>query len=378
MKTYAMFMASVCGLLCAAGKDAQQQPVRQGQPLNDSYQAAYNLPAAIAVSHKIQHPYFVDWTYSVMAAVTYKYINEEGLRLAYNAANTGLASPLVSQAIFPDFSYQPGFKAGLQWIHKDQFVYDITYTWTHINDKTSFSAQGLSTALADGTTGTVGYVPSPWFLASTIDSAYGALNAAWSLTLNTLDLTVGRPFYRGKNVVLSPRGGLEFVFIEQSLLLTLTEDATFAPLDAQLNSVTTAKSWSVGPVCGGSAKHMLPYGFYATGGGSFGLAYTSYTTLTHSEDVSGSLSFPYQSSFGPETYHAVRPNANMDFGLGWSTYIVGNTCFFDMALTYEFSVYWAQNMLTKLVNDYYQLENLNSAPQDLFTQGLSVMFAVTF
>ncbi len=403
MKKHMILMASLCtfSTLCADGAKNNVPVVpRQGEILSDTAPSAYNMPAAIAVGHKMKDMSMGmdDMSFFVDAAFTYWYISQEGMRVATNAVLNGTSShrSVSGEGFFPNFKYQPGFKVALGMIAYDEWQYTAGYTWTHTNIHTHGvgSASSESSIPANTTTtaaGTPVFIVDDWFFGlvpGTADTvAASSLSSKWNLTMNIVDLTGGRPFYQGKSFVVSPFGGLELAFISQHMNVHLTEiSSQVSAIPSQpIESKTRSNSWGVGPTAGCQTMHLLPWDFYATGKGAFALLYTTYTTLKHTEDQTATTYNPGPYEFHYHNYHAMRPSASMELGLGWGSYLADGACYLDFSATYEFAVYWAQNMIRKLVDDYQSIGfgdlvgyNQSAPAADLFTQGLTVTGTINF
>ncbi len=385
MKKTAIATLFFCSLyLCA---DAPPPPSRHGEVLDGNYAPAYNAPSAVAVSHKVDGMGMSNLSFFADLAFTYWYLSEEGLKIASNGVlNTAtLAYPIKAHTFYPAFQYEPGFKIGVGMIDKDEWQYRVGYTWAH----THVGANKLNSTpggdLPAGTTtiaaGAAVFVSDDWFLQGSSGGqalAASSISSHWNLTMNIVDITGGRPYYQGKRLILSPCGGLELAFISQEMEVALSEFSAQIPLPSPqpIESHTNSQSWGIGPTAGCESKLLLPWDLYLEGKGAFSLLYTTYTTLKHSEDAAATNFNPGHYKLSHNNYHAMRPSASMELGLGWGRYLGNSCCYADLAFTYEFSIYWAQNMMRKLLDDF--LTGTAPAAADLFTQGLSITGSFNF
>ncbi len=385
MQKITLLLTSSCLLSLSA------EPVNpvayQGNVVHDDYLPAYNAPAAIAVTHKIEQAGMSNLSFFADASFTYWYISEEGLKIASNSVLNGslLSFPINSHTYFPSFQYQPGFKLGLGLINHDEWQYQIDYTWarshvgaSNLNHTSGGNIPAGSTTVA---TGTAVFISDDWFLqGSSLGQALAAnsISSHWTVNMNIVDFTAGRPFYQGKRLIISPSGGLELAFISQNMNVSLYElVGQFSSLPAQpIESRTSSHSWGIGPTAGCESRYLLPWNLYLNGKGSFSLLYTTYTTLKHSEDAASTAFNPGPYTLSQNNYHAMRPNSSLELGLGFGKYFCNNRCYFNLSCTYEFSIYWAQNMMRKLLDDY--LTGTSPAAADLFTQGLSINTSINF
>ncbi len=380
MKSRFFLMFCAMGLSLYANDDRCECPPMQGEILSDQYCPAYNKEAAIAVKHKLQRS-LGDATFFFDVSFTYWYISQEGLRLATNGVLNGsnLLSAVNTTAYFPSFSYEPGFKFGIGGVVCDEWQYRGEYTWVHTNVKGGNQSLPVNETTPAGSTivssGASVFSLDDWFLqGSSLGQAIAASSIAshWTLNMNLVDLTVGRPYYQGRDLTISPFSGLEIAVISQKLNLSLTEPAgQFSGLPYQpISSQTSYNSWGIGPTVGFNGSYLLPGHFRLEGNGAFNLLYTTYTTIEHSEDPASVLfnNGPYTVQY--TDYRAVRPNASLELGLGWGQYMQDGDTHIDLSATYEFAVYWAQNMMRKLLDD--TLTGTSPATGDLFTQGLTL------
>ncbi len=375
-------------LISLEGLNQNEVPTNtQGEVLTQSYSPSYNAQGAIAISHKFNNKWLSEDSFFADASFTYWYLSEEGLKIATNAVLNGstLNYSTNTHSHFPTFNYQPGFKVGIGSIYANEWVSRIEYTWASASSDgkgmTSSPGGNLPAGSSTVSSGSPVFVVDDWFLQGSSSGqalAASSISSNWKLHMNIVDITCGRPWYQGKNVIISPMGGLELAFISQQMNVALTEvPLQLSPLPFQpIHSRNKLNSWAVGFIGGGECKTLLPWNLYLQGSGSISLLYTTYTTIKHSEDIA-STAFnpgPYKASY--KNYHAVRPNAIVDMGLGWGKYFCHNACYVDLSANYEFSIYWAQNMMRKLLDDV--LTGTSAAPADLFIQGLTITGSLHF
>lgn len=341
----------------------------------------YNSPAAIQIPHNSNWSFFAD------ASFTYWYLAQEGLEIATNGVLNGInLSPAIeTSAYFPSFKYKPGFKVGIGTICPHDWEYRADYTWIHSNISTSGLQAANGGNLPAGSTtlssGTSVFVVNGWFVQSSTAGqslAGSSMSADWTLHMNVIDVTGGRPFYQGETLTISPRGGLEATIITQSLDVGLTEiSPQVSNLPSQpIYSYNSSHSWGIGFVGGGTSTQFLPKSFYLEETAKFALLYTTYTSVKHKEDVASTAfnSGPYTLNY--DNYYALRPNASLDLGLGWGRYLKQNTVHVDLRLSYEFAIYWGQNMMRTLLDS--MITGTGAASNNLFTQGGTFTAMVNF
>lgn len=105
------------------------------------------------------------------------------------------------------------------------------------------------------------------------------------------------------------------------------------------------------------------------GDGGIGILFTQYTTLFHEEDAAEAGAVPSVFSISYPNYNCVRPMANLGLGLGWGRYLKCGRYHFDLAADYDFNVFWDQNMMRTVADDFtFGIPSTN----DLFLHGLTL------
>lgn len=377
-------IASLSGFSAQCGNECKEarvpkrgkKPVactqEQGEPLT-CYQAAYSAPASINVNNS-GLAFFAD------VAFTYWYAGEEGMKIASNGVGSDgiYYFAMNTETLTQSFDYKPGFKVGFGFIGDHEWVYRADYTWFRgTNSFVSNTRDGTvpTAGTVAASTGTNLWVVDDWFLEGTASGqalSGPKVSSRWKLALDLIDATAGRPFYQAKSLIVSPFAGLRAALIRQSMTVELTElSDLFAEIPAQpIESRNHSNSWAIGPRVGCNGEYLLGCGFRFEGDFAGSLLYTKYTSIKHSED-SASLGFnpgPYK--FSMDNYSALRPCAELGLGLGWGTYSSNNGYHFDISASYDFMIFWSQNMMRKLLDD--TLTGTSPSAADLFLHGLTL------
>lgn len=378
--------------LCSEEKQGEQQcksyDQAQGEPL-ECRNPAYNAPAAINTGHKVE-----DTNFFIDAAFTYWFAGEDGLKVAstgvYSSGTGAFYFAQNTKTLNQSFDYKPGFKVGLGIIGSHEWVFQAEYTWFR-GTNTKHSSSLSATALVP-TAGTVAapnginvWVVDDWFLQGTglgQALAGSSVSSSWRLAMDIADAVVGRPFYQGKCVTISPFAGLRSAWIRQKMNVKLTEAASLfngtalpvvsAPLQP-IESRNKSHSWSIGPRVGLDGQLLLPRGFRFEGNFAASLLFTQYD-IHHSEDI-GSTAF----NLGPYTanvrnYNCLRPEADLGLGIGWGKYIYGRDYHIDFSADYDFMYFWGQNVMRQSLDN--TLTGTGPAAGDLYLHGLT--FTVRF
>lgn len=308
---------------------------------------------------------------------TYWNVSEEGLDLANssmfvsNGPSTGSLSSFTSNgtSLFQEGGYTPGFKAGFGG-SLGNWTLSSEYTWVRQFTKTNESAPTASPDL-----GTSIWIPNNWFEQLTaLGQAIVATNISsdWKVSLDLADLSIGRPYYQGKTVTLSPFFGLRAAWIRQKLNININIPPEALPVGSSLQSSSNnlSRSWALGPRAGLGASLLFPKGFRLEGDLAASLLFTQYTKVYHSENVASLNSNPSILSESLSNYNCLRPIAEFGAGFGWGSYLGGQKYHFDLFASYDFMYFWDQNMMRKMMDQ--TLIGSGSTASDLNIHGLTI------
>lgn len=355
-----------------------QECMGRAEPL-ERCNAGYNAPATIDVRPKwgsCSHDATVFFDLSFL----YWYAGEEGLALAETGALSGgtIYYAENTHTLFPSFDYKPGFKVGAGLTLDHEWTVFAEYTWFRGTDKTT-SDLALGTINTAGTaaalTGTNVWVVNDWFLQGTSSAqalAGSLVSSKWQLAMDLIDALLSRPFYEAKRLIISPFGGLQVALIRQWMDVYLTENGTLfpgvTPIEP-LHSYNHSSSWGIGPKMGLKGEYLMPKNFRVQGDLAASLLYTSYD-VTHKEDRASTAfnAGPFTASYSD--YTALRTALELGLGLGWGSYLYGNSYHIDFSAQYDFLIFWSQNMMRKLLDD--TLTGTGPSAADLYLHGLTI------
>lgn len=336
---------------------------------NCCIQSAYNEPANFLLSP-------CPWDFWVDASFTYWTAYEEGLVLAISDSNVSslpTSTPLQRVALFQDTKWEPGFKIGLGLdLGHDDWSAFAEYTWFRSRTTTSETAPS---GLPPGST-TPSWVPTNYGIENEIARiTVRALSSVWRLNMDVLDVGLTRPYYQGTHLIVAPLAGVRAAWIRQNLRIHPTPFITSA-FGVNTNAVfhNKSQSWAVGPRGGLQGKWHLGYGFRIEGDMTASILFTQYTTVASSADAVNDGNRPYALSY--TNYNTFRFNNDMNVGLGWGDYFSCRNYHFDLLASYDFQIFWNQNMMRKLVD---QFQTYSDAPaQNLYLQGLTLRAQLDF
>ncbi len=333
--------------------------------------AAYNFPAAYKMDDQC-------WDLFITASYIYWEAFEDTLPTGFQLDNTlplpaAAAGGVERELLLIDPEYQSGFKVGLGWTAPsfDNWQVYAEYTWYHpSSDDDEDNDCGCET-------NTLVVYPN----CNPCEDLYvSTLHSKWKLDVDLADLSLQRPFYLGKRLVINPFFGLRGAWIKQKFNVTYDDALTAGGVvetGVDYSTSLHSKSWGVGPRVGMEGSWLLWGGLRIIGNASGSILYTSYTTISMTSDVP-SAGLPGAAPLTTantwkyhKKYDALRANAELDTGLGWGMYLgCDNDFHIDLAATYDFHVFWNQNMMEDLQNQ--SLHHVAAAPGNLYLHGLTI------
>ncbi|MEI8300714.1 MAG: Lpg1974 family pore-forming outer membrane protein [Chlamydiota bacterium] len=314
----------------------------------------------------------------VTASFLYYYATEGGMDLAKSAAtvlNRFLvnASTSNSRILTQDFAFKPGFKVGVGFGY-DQSFFSMDYTWIRQTTHTNANAPSPGSGFPEGTTGS--WVMNNWFEQIATESrqtvAATNINSEWQLGVDIGDLLITRAFYQGRDVVVQPFLGLRGAWIRQRMNVTITPPIGIftGTVSSTITSKNTSNSWAIGPRAGIDASYLLGMGIRLEGGVAGSLLVTQYPHVRHEENVATLTVTPSTLATEIKNYNCVRPEVDLNIGLGWGRYLSQGRYHFDLAVDYDFIAFFEQNMIRKLLDE--TIAGTGAAASNLYFQGLNI------
>jgi hypothetical protein len=309
--------------------------------------------------------------YFITADFLYWEAMQDGMDLVMDHTNQ-IASFLETsseQIKFENFSYKPAFKVGVGRTYAyDGWTAYAQYTWYHHTFSTSYSGPSPTPSLDNFLTAQYGDADTH----PDGDFAATAYSSKWKLGIDIGDISVQRPSYIGTYLVLTPSLGVRGALIQQRLNGN-SDNFDLAFLPSERTGRYKVRSWAVGPRVGLASSWLMGCGFRFIGNGYASLLFTSYThaRVNFTDDTTADVHRKYRGN-----YNALRAMTELDLGLGWGDYFCDQTYHFDLALTYDFNVFWNQNMMRHLSNQFNRV--LVDSPGNLYLHGLTVEARLDF
>lgn len=342
---------------------------RPDQVLPDCYPPLFNAPASVEVCN--------GWDLFAESSFIYWHVSQDYMdagRSAQFAPGGPVAAPNAHN-FYPEFSYQPGFKAGVGIENVfDHWMAYFEYTWLHQDQKHSTGNAPSSVAAGQKI-----WVPNDWFnTLATLSTAQQAaqINTHWKMHLDQFNLLFELPFYEAPKGVIYHFSGFRSFWIRQTYTIEalLAEDLTSPPVVSHNES----RSWSIGPMVGIAGHSIQWWGFRLEGQTKFSLLYTRYTKLHHEENDQGfGTAAAIAGSMAP--YSALRPVSEIGFGAGWGSYFYQDRLHIDIAARYDFNILWNQNMMRQTAGSLGDRDvGYANAAGHLYLHGLTLDCCLNF
>lgn len=362
IKTLAIAAILSSNSMFAQGKSpSTQQPCVQLEPFCDQGHAAepYHMMKGFNAPSRIDT---YDYDLFFGASFIYWQANQEGMAYAienYTPANNRIFPNADAQWVNIDFPFSPGFRisAGYGMDYGDWAVMG-EYTRLHQLTSDSASAENIQNG---------GNLPPQWLSAAnqiTLGANFQptSIDATWKFNLDVFDFHLNRASYVGNRLSFTPHFGGRLLWINQRYKLDYTDSINQAFFRVNVQS----GSWAVGARAGLDTMWYAGCGFRVIGNVSSSLLYTGYKA----KHFEGTLVDTNNDYIVSTKDFALKPNLELDLGLGWGSYLYGSCYHVDFSATYDFQVFWAQNYMFWL-----QQESINRFVRnggDLFLQGLTI------
>lgn len=323
--------------------------------------SAYNEPADYELSP-------CPWDLWLDASFTYWTVYQEGMALAqldatYTGAPVGVQQD--KPVLFQDTAWKPGFKVGLGMdFDHDHWSGYAEYTWFRSTTRTSANPPSVP----QGVTNPVWNVAS-WSLSD--NDRASSLSSDWRVRMDLLDAALTRPYYQGTHLIIAPFGGVRAAWIRQNLDIRPTIFPVTTTTNRDVHYRGKSSSWAVGPRAGFQGEWHLGCGFRFEGDVAASIVFTRYTTVSLSADphilasAGGRVQFPSYSN-----YDTIRYNNDMNVGIGWGDYFDCRNYHFDLLLTYDFQIFWNQNMIREIADSTWT--SVAGTAGNLYLQGITL------
>lgn len=307
------------GILPLAGF-AETCCVIPGEPLEgDQVCPGYFYPAEYQVAPCLDISISADFTYWTVG----KQLNAIAFEDTLINNNTGVHQDVIIHKP----SYHPGFIVGLGlgFPNFDHFIIRGEYVWYDHTTTRTHNA-GPTSVLVPLT----GIVQGPPFSGAPAPAS-SRVTSKWRFSLNIAQLTIERPFYLGKRIIVNPGFGLKaFWFNEKQ---SIDFDLIGGGLGTERSHF---KSWAVGPYANANIKGLLIWDLYFTARFGFISPYQRHTKDLFQADFPFTGTDQSDFDFGKRKPYTFEPYLESSLGLGWGRYFCNCGYHVDLVISYDY------------------------------------------
>ncbi len=344
---FSALLLSASSLSALVGQCRPINSFEQGHELRQSQMAAaYNAPARIDVRGS--------WDVNFTGSYIFWQPSEENLELGISNTSANVALPINGHVVDMNFKYKSGFKVAMG-------IFSELDNWDALAQYTWFTGRHSSRSNGPLDGGVIPFWGHPANTATSILSG----KSRWRLSVDFLDLNLGRSCYVGTRLTFRPFFGARAAWIDQKYTVSYVPGGTvFSPYQIR----NTTKSWAIGPEVGLDTSWLLGYGIRFTGKAEADLLFTRYNLRMKEQNSAGSSILAV--NLRQNHLYYLRPHVDLSLGLGWGTYLSNHNYHFDLSASYDFQVFWSQNMFRMFVDNSSVGKSI--APDgDLYLQGLT-------
>lgn len=296
----------------------------------------YNYPAQIHTQM---------WDAYISASFLYWEARQDGMSLA-------LSGTSPTKVIYQDFEYKPGVKA------EAGFASESWDDWGGLVEYTRFHGTYRNNEIL--TNGTI-----EGFTADDFESR-------WKNELDVIDFGLFRNYYVGRRLTLMTYFGGRGGWIDQSLNFNVNLQSPPVGVTNPIIVQYESDSWFVGPRAALRTNWLLGGGFSLVGNTSGSICYQKYDVDILQEDIAN----PGQNLTTVLNVGQLRPYFDLQMGFRWGWYTCDQRFHFDLQATYDFMIYFNQNMI-RMLADLSSTGN-EKTPGNLYFQGLTLRGMFSF
>lgn len=292
-------------------------PLIPGDPIEDCQVCpGYFYPARFDTS----------CSYNAIVTADFIYWAPDKQLNSYAIEQSVVGTTAQSHVITHQFGYRPGFKVGVGMGLPcfDNIVLNAEYLWfSHT------TTSGHTASPGSFITPLNGIIPNP----PPPQSVSSRVTSKWHLGLQMAELTIGRPFYIGQRLILSPSLGLKAMWVNQSQSVDFNLIA--GGLGTERN---TMRAWAIGPYLNINAKGLLGGGFYICVKAGMLNLYERITQNNFKADFPTLIPFQRDAFLDSKKPYIFPTFMETGIGFGWGNYFCENRYHVDVALTYDYFI----------------------------------------
>ena len=301
------------------------------------------------------------------AGFVYQQARAAGTEYAYSEDNTAASFPLDGSMV--------DIHSGWDWGLNVQAGYNMNHDMWDVRVGYNYFSQSSSHSQAAGLNDTIIPLRADSAIVNGTANSFTSCARAtsqYSVSLNLVDLQIGRAFFVSEMLSFRPMLGLASKWIDQEQKSQYTGGTQVG-----LNTVHVKDSndfWGIGPEIGMYTKWYIGEGFHFFGDTNASLLYGTFD-VKHREYLSGSSTQTLKISGDT---HKIVPTAQAIIGLGYDVYVENNTHFFSIRLGWNLQYYWDQNQMLRVTSENGTIPQYTRANDFLAIQGITLDLVWSF
>lgn len=263
------------------------------------------------------------------------------------------------QEVNPDFDW--GFRVGAGY-NFDYDNWDAQAQFTYFNN-----TYGSTTNT--GNVDVTNITRAPRFIISgtAVNPFYAdTASSDYDMWFGNLDLQLGRSYYVSSDLSLRPFVGLQSAWIDINQKTTYSGGTVLQ--DNAVYANDESDFWGLGPEVGLGSKYHVGNGVSIFGSATGGLLYGRYNVVYTSWYSINTAGITQNLVKINGDQHGFAPNARLNLGLRYDTYMENNTQHFGIGLSYD-TQYWFSQYRTLNVENRTRVERLYG---DVAMQGITL------
>ena len=296
---------------------------------------------------------------------------EEGLDFAVKNTSNNVVLPLTGGNVegfstgSHDWGWNHGARVGLGfYLNHDAWNLEVKWTYLHIKENRSVGTNTQDLIV-------------PFFIPpfTAVINNMRTASATWKTKFNTLDFTMGKPYFVSRSFIFDPFVGARAVWIDQDYVARYSGVYVNGHDGVQMDAKNDY--WGIGLRGGFNTEWMLGAGWNIFGAFSGSMVYGKF-------DVSQQLgtglnSNPNLSYEIDQDFYATSPNIELALGLCWTNHFCENKYRVALSGAYEFHYWWDQNQFKRFFGDNQAIASNDTVSRgDLSFNGLSFRMQFDF
>jgi hypothetical protein len=362
--------SSVCALLLATSVHAipkgpcEQPPVCCDEPKPGPFAFNYSKDMALACPSD----FYFHADYLLLQP------KQEGLEYAMTNTNTSNTFPITGGEILGfsndnrDWDWDSGFRVGMGfYLNHDAWTIDLNWMWFKINEEASNAATNSEVLI-------------PFWIVPGSNQAVPLTNntasARWHLSMNVLDLSIGKPYHVSRYFIMNPFFGIRGAWFDQHYRARyggLYGNGTVFQNGAEMDGRNDF--WGVGTRAGMNTEWLLGGGWELLANLSFSFLFSKFDVDQEMALGTGTASNSFNLDF---KHYQNTTNMELQLGVAWGAYFNKHQHHISLQLMYEFQEWFNQNQMRRFFDAASTSAQDVVSRGDLALNGLSVRLLFDF